>query len=136
MNIAIEISNRSYAKRSRVGAIIVKDHSIISDGYNGMPYGFDNECETNDTTNSEVIHAEANAICKMAKHTLSSDNADLYVTMSPCVECAKLIIQSGIKAVYFSTRYRNLDGVNFLKKANIKVFEKNQESNNFCEYIE
>ena len=135
MNIAIEIAKRSYAKRLKVGAIIVKNYSIIADGYNGMPYGFDNICENNNITNPEVLHAESNAIAKVAKSTQSSNDATLYVTTSPCIECAKLIIQAGIKIVYFDTRYKNLDGINLLKSAKINVFEKNQKSNNFCEYI-
>jgi len=135
MNIAKEIAKRSYAKRLQVGAIIVKDNMIISDGYNGMPYGFDNECETNNITNKEVLHAELNAIAKIAKSNQSSENSVMYVTVSPCIECAKLIIQCGIKKVYFEERYRNEDGLKLLKQANISVFEKCKESNTFCEYI-
>jgi dCMP deaminase len=135
MNIAYEISKRSYANRLKVGAILVKNNSIISDGYNGMPYGFENSCETNDITNIEVLHAESNAIAKIAKSNQSSENSTLYVTTSPCVECAKLLIQCGIKNVYFGIRYRNLDGVELLKKAKINVFEKDEKSNKFCEYI-
>jgi dCMP deaminase len=135
MNIAHEISKRSYAKRLKVGAILVKNHSIISDGYNGMPYNFDNKCETNNITNIEVLHAESNAITKIAKSNQSSANSILYVTISPCIECAKLIIQSGIKTVYFEKRYRSVDGVDLLKKANINVFEKDKKYNDFREYI-
>jgi len=135
MNIAKEISRRSYAKRLKVGAILVKDSAIISDGYNGMPYGFDNVCETNDVTNPEVLHAESNAIAKIAKSNQSSNNATMYVTVSPCLECAKLIIQSGVKNLYFETRYRFTEGVDLLKKANVNVFEKCKKSNSFCEYI-
>jgi dCMP deaminase len=134
MNIAEEISKRSYANRLKVGAILVKDNSIISDGYNGMPYYFDNSCETNNVTNLEVLHAESNAIAKIAKSNQSSEGSTLYVTASPCIECAKLIIQCGIKNVYFNYRYRNLDGIELLKKAKIKVFEKDTKSNAFCEY--
>ena len=134
MNIAIEIAKRSYAKRLKVGAIIVKNNSIIADGYNGMPYGFNNICETDNITNPEVLHAESNAIAKVAKSNQSSNDATLYVTTSPCIECAKLIIQAGIKRVYFNTRYKNLDGINLLKIAKINVFEKNQSYNIFCEY--
>lgn len=135
MNIAIEISNRSYAKRKKVGAIIVKNNHIISDGYNGMPYGFDNTCESNGITNKEVLHAESNAILKIAKSFQSSENSTLYVTMSPCLECAKLIIQSGIKNVFFIEKYRNTEGLDLLEKANINVFEKDQKNNSFCKYI-
>jgi len=134
MNIAKEIAKRSYAKRLKVGALIVKDNRIISDGYNGMPYNFTNICETNGKTNIEVLHAETNAITKIAKTTLSSEDSTLYVTESPCIECAKLIIQSGIKTVYFESRYRIIDGLDLLKKASITVFEKDKKSNLFCEY--
>ena len=135
MNIAHEISSRSYANRLKVGAILVKNNSIISDGYNGMPYGFDNVCETNEITNIEVLHAELNVISKIAKSNQSSNGSTLYVTVSPCVECAKLLIQSGIKNVYFDFRYRNLEGVEFLKRAKVNVFEKDIKSNTFCKYI-
>lgn len=134
MNIAYEIAKRSYAKRLKVGAVLVKDNSIIADGYNGMPYGFDNMCETHNITNVEVLHAESNAIAKIAKSNQSSNDSTLYVTTSPCLECAKLIIQCGIKIVYFDKRYRILDGVDLLVKAKIKVYEKDQKSNVFCEY--
>ena len=134
MNIAKEISKRSYAKRLKVGAIIVKNNSIIADGYNGMPYGFDNICETDNVTNTEVLHAESNAIAKIAKSTQSSENGTMYVTVSPCLECAKLIIQSGIKNLYFETRYRTTAGIDLLKRAKINVFEKDKKDNNFCEY--
>lgn len=123
MNIAHEISQLSYAKRLKVGAILVKEHSIMSYGYNGMPYGFDNSCETNNETNPEVLHAESNAIMKIAKSTQSSDGATLYVTTSPCIECAKLIIQAGIKIVYYQNLYRKDDGLKLLEKANIKVYK-------------
>jgi len=135
MNIAEEISKRSYAQRLKVGAILVKNNSIISDGYNGMPYGFENLCETNNITNVEVLHAELNAITKIAKSNQSSEDSTLYVTVSPCLECAKLIIQCGIKNIYFKHRYRILDGVNLLKRANINVFEKCKKSNTFCKFI-
>ena len=135
MNIAYEISKRSYANRLKVGAILVKDNSIISDGYNGMPYGFDNLCEKDNTTNIEVLHAESNAIAKIAKSNQSSENSTLYVTTSPCVECSKLIIQCGIKIVYFDKRYRNLNGVYLLQRAAIKVFEKDHVDNVFYEFM-
>jgi dCMP deaminase len=116
----------SKAKRKRVGCLIVKDGSIISDGFNGTPKGFDNNCETRgvgDTlyTKPEVLHAESNAITKLAKSTQSSDGATMYITISPCVDCAKLIIQSGIKRVVFKKVYRNEDGISLLNKANIKT---------------
>lgn len=125
MNIAFEIANMSYANRLKVGAILVKDNSIISYGYNGMPYGFDNSCETNNITNPEVLHAESNAVAKICKSTQSSDGSTLYVTTSPCFECAKLIIQAGIKNVYYKTMYRNENGIELLKKAKINVYEIN-----------
>ena len=123
MNIALEIAKRSYAERLKVGAILVKNNSIISDGYNGMPYGFTNKCETDGITNPEVLHAESNAISKIAKSNQSSDNSTLYVTVSPCIECAKLIIQSGIKEVYYRELYRNVDGLNLLQKSKINVIQ-------------
>lgn len=135
MNIATEISTRSYAQRLKVGALIVKNNTIISDGYNGMPYGFENECEIDNVTKVEVLHAESNAIAKIARSTQSSENSVLYTTHSPCLECAKLIIQAGIKEVYFDKRYRELNGLELLKTAKIKVFEKCTKSDNFCEYV-
>lgn len=123
MNIAYEISKMSYASRLKVGALLVKDNSIISFGYNGMPYGFDNVCETNDVTNPEVLHAESNAVIKICKSTQSSEGASLYVTTSPCFECSKLIIQAGIKNVYYNNLYRNIEGIELLKKANINIFK-------------
>ncbi len=115
-------SENSYCKRRQVGALIVKDKSIISDGYNGTPSGFENLCEDeNDKTKPYVLHAEANAITKVAKSGNSSDGATLYVTASPCIECAKLIIQAGIVRVVYSEMYRCFDGLELLKKAGIKV---------------
>lgn len=115
-------SENSYCKRRQVGALIVKDRSIISDGYNGTPSGFENLCEDeNDRTKPYVLHAEANAITKVAKSSNSSDGATLYVTASPCIECAKLIIQSGIVRVVYSELYRFPDGIELLEKAGIKV---------------
>ena len=116
LNIAKEISSLSYCKRSKVGAIIVKDDNIISFGYNGTPAGVDNCCEREDVTVAEVIHAEMNAILKAAKSGYSVDNSTLYLTLSPCVDCAKLILQSGIKRVLYLETYRKTDGVDFLKK--------------------
>jgi dCMP deaminase len=94
----------------------------MSYGYNGMPNGFDNNCETNNETNNEVLHAESNAIAKVCKSTQSSEGSSLYVTTSPCFDCAKLIIQSGIICVYYKTIYRKDDGIKLLQKANIKTF--------------
>lgn len=115
-------AQNSYCKRRKVGALLVKDKMIISDGYNGTPSGFENECEDeNNLTKSYVLHAEANAITKVAKSGNSSLDATLYVTSSPCLECSKLIIQAGIKRVVFSENYRLEDGINLLKRANIEV---------------
>lgn len=114
-------AENSYCKRRQVGALIVKDKMIISDGYNGTPSGFENVCEENDVTKPYVLHAEANAITKIARSSNSSDGATLYVTASPCLECAKLIIQSGIKRVIYSEHYRLEDGINLLRRAGIEV---------------
>ena len=155
LRIAKIWSENSYSRRNKVGAIIVKDGMIISDGYNGTPSGFDNNCENevkcdvdpsdsldggasicmtyNDDCNKcphhylvtkpEVLHAEANAITKVAKTTNSSDGSTLYVTLSPCIECAKLIIQAGIKRVVYNDVYRNTDGLELLKKAGIELVQ-------------
>ena len=115
-------AENSYCQRRKVGALIVKDKMIISDGYNGTPAGFENCCE--DETGHTfpfVLHAEANAITKVARSNNSSDGATLYVTSSPCIECAKLIIQSGIKRVVFSEYYRLQDGIDLLRRAGITV---------------
>lgn len=115
-------AQNSYCKRRQVGALIVKEKMIISDGYNGTPSGFENLCEDkNNRTKPYVLHAEANAITKVAKSNNSSEGATLYITSSPCMECAKLIIQSGIKRVVFCDKYRIEDGINLLKRANIEV---------------
>ena len=117
-------STNSYCKRRQVGALIVKGRMIISDGYNGTPVGFENECEDeNDHTKAYVLHAEANAITKVAKSNNSSEGATLYITASPCLECAKLIIQAGICRVVFSDNYRILDGIELLKRANIEIVQ-------------
>jgi dCMP deaminase len=126
MQMAEIWATNSYAERNQVGALIVKDNMIISDGYNGTPAGFDNRCEIEMsdgtlTTKPEVLHAEANAITKIAKSTQSSDGSTLYVTLSPCPECAKLIIQSGIKRVVYKNLYRKTEGIDLLEKAGIKV---------------
>lgn len=122
IRMALIWAENSYCKRRKVGALIVKEKMIISDGYNGTPAGFENVCEDqNDHTYPYVLHAEANAITKVARSNNSSNGATLYVTSSPCIECAKLIIQSGIRRVVFSEYYRLNDGIDLLKKANIKV---------------
>jgi dCMP deaminase len=115
-------AKNSYCVRRQVGAILVKDKMIISDGYNGTPSGFENVCEDESgTTKPYVLHAEANAITKVARSNNSSEGATLYVTTSPCIECAKLIIQAGIKRVVFYDKYRIEDGLDLLKKANIEL---------------
>ena len=115
-------AENSYCKRRQVGAIIVKDKMIISDGYNGTPSGFENICEDdNGLTKPYVLHAEANAITKIARSGNNSDGATLYVTAAPCIECAKLIIQAGIKRVVYSEEYRLKDGIELLQRAGIEV---------------
>ncbi|MBO4397481.1 MAG: dCMP deaminase family protein [Bacteroidaceae bacterium] len=114
-------AENSYCKRRQVGALVVKKQMIISDGYNGTPSGFENVCEEDDKTKPYVLHAEANAITKLARSHNSSEGATLYVTSSPCLECAKLIIQSGIKRVIYAEKYRLQDGIELLKRANIEV---------------
>ena len=115
-------SENSYCQRRKVGALIVKDKMIISDGYNGTPSGFENVCEDdNNVTKPYVLHAEANAITKIARSNNSSDGATMYVTASPFIECAKLIIQAGIKLVVYSEHYRLEDGIELLKRAGIEV---------------
>ena len=115
-------AENSYCERRKVGALVVKDKMIISDGYNGTPSGFENICEdNNNTTKPYVLHAEANAITKLARSSNNSDGATLYVTASPCLECAKLIIQSGIRRVVYGEDYRLNDGIELLRRANIEV---------------
>lgn len=115
-------AENSYCKRRQVGALIVKDKMIISDGYNGTPSGFENVCEDeNNVTKPYVLHAEANAITKIARSSNNSDGATLYVTAAPCIECAKLIIQTGISRVIYSEEYRIEDGINLLRRAGIEV---------------
>ncbi|EID32610.1 cytidine and deoxycytidylate deaminase zinc-binding region [Prevotella sp. oral taxon 306 str. F0472] len=115
-------AENSYCRRRQVGALVVKDKMIISDGYNGTPSGFENVCEDETgTTFPYVLHAEANAITKLARSSNNSDGATLYVTASPCIECAKLIIQSGIRRVVYAEKYRLTDGIDLLKKAGVKV---------------
>ena len=115
-------AENSYCKRRKVGALVVKDKMSISDGYNGTPSGFDNVCEdSRDLTLPYVLHAEANAITKLARSSNNSDGSTLYVTASPCIECAKLIIQAGIKRVVYAEKYRLEDGVALLQRAGIEV---------------
>lgn len=115
-------AENSYCKRRQVGALIVKNKMIISDGYNGTPSGFENVCENeNNQTFPYVLHAEANAITKIARSGNNSENATLYVTDAPCIECSKLIIQAGIKRVIYSRNYRLEDGINLLRKAGVEV---------------
>ena len=122
MRIAFIWSENSYCQRRKVGALLVKDKMIISDGYNGTPSGFENICEDeNNVTKPYVLHAEANAITKVARSNNSSNGATLYVTSSPCIECAKLIIQAGIKRVVYSDAYRLSDGIELLRRAEIEL---------------
>ena len=114
-------AENSYCKRRQVGALVVKDKMIISDGYNGTPSGFENVCEENNVTKPYVLHAEANAITKLARSSNNSEGSTLYVTASPCIECSKLIIQSGIKRVVYAEKYRLTDGVDLLKRAGVVV---------------
>lgn len=122
MRMAAIWAENSYCKRRQVGALVVKDNRIISDGYNGTPSGFENVCEDDSyVTYPYVLHAEANAITKLARSHNNSDNATLYVTDSPCIECAKLIIQAGIKRVVYGRDYRLSDGIDLLRRAGIEV---------------
>lgn len=122
MRMARIWAENSYCKRRQVGALLVKDQMIISDGFNGTPSGFENNCEDEDNVSKPyVLHAEANAITKVARSSNSSQGATLYVTASPCIECAKLIIQAGIKRVVYGENYRIMDGLNLLKRAGIDV---------------
>jgi dCMP deaminase len=130
MDVAKTFAELSHARRLHVGAIVVKDDRIISIGYNGMPAGWDNNCEdeiwdkTGDyelKTKPEVLHAETNAIAKLAKSTESGDGADLFVTHAPCIECAKLIYQSGIRRVFYGKAYRDDSGIKFLEKSGVTV---------------
>ena len=115
-------AENSYCQRRQVGCLVVKDKRIISDGYNGTPSGFENVCEDeNNVTKPYVLHAEANAITKLARSHNNSDGATLYVTDSPCIECAKLIIQSGIKRIVYAKQYRLTDGIDLLRRAGIEI---------------
>ena len=135
MDAAEVYSRLSTAKRLQVGCVVVKDNTIIGIGYNGMPSGWDNNCEEEFIveedekfikslkTKPEVLHAETNALAKIAKSTNSSDGATMFITHAPCLECAKMIYQSGIKEVYYKNAYRSDSGINFLKKCEIKVIQ-------------
>ena len=121
-------AENSYCKRRQVGALVVKDKMIISDGYNGTPSGFENVCEDEDNvTKSYVLHAEANAITKLARSSNNSDGSTLYITDSPCIECAKLIIQAGIKRVVYANKYRLTEGIDLLERAHIEVIHLNTD---------
>ncbi len=120
-------AENSYCKRRQVGALVVKGKMIISDGYNGTPSGFENVCEEDGVTKPYVLHAEANAITKLARSSNNSDGSTLYVTASPCIECAKLIIQAGIKRVVYAEKYRLNDGIELMERAGIKVVYLNPD---------
>ena len=121
-------AENSYCQRRKVGALVVKEKMIISDGYNGTPSGFENVCEDADNvTKPYVLHAEANAITKLARSNNNSDGSTLYITDSPCIECAKLIIQAGIKRVVFAQKYRLVDGLELLQRANIELLHINPD---------
>ena len=123
-------AENSYCQRRKVGALVVKDKMIISDGYNGTPSGFENICEDeSNVTKPYVLHAEANAITKLARSSNNSEGSTLYVTAAPCIECAKLIIQAGIKRVVYGEKYRLDDGLKLLRKANIEIIYLNPEDN-------
>jgi dCMP deaminase len=136
MDWALRSAQLSHARRLQVGAVIVKDDSVISYGYNGMPAGWDNDCEdvvqnSDDTTSlktkPEVLHAETNAIAKLARSGYSGLDADIFITHAPCLDCAKLVYQSGIKRVFFGTAYRDSSGIEFLKKSGIEVNQIKKE---------
>ena len=133
MKTAEVYSQLSSARRLQVGCVVVKDNTIIGIGYNGMPSGWDNNCEDEITieedekfikglkTKPEVLHAETNALAKIARSTNSSDGASIFITHAPCLDCAKLVYQSGIKSVYYRNSYKNTDGIDFLNKCNVEV---------------
>lgn len=136
MDWALRSAQLSHARRLQVGAVIVKDDSVISYGYNGMPAGWDNDCEdvvqhSDDTTSlktkPEVLHAETNAIAKLARSGYSGLDADIFITHAPCLDCAKLVYQSGIKRVFFGTAYRDSSGIDFLEKSGIEVKQIKKE---------
>ncbi|MCI2229960.1 dCMP deaminase family protein [Polaribacter sp. MSW13] len=122
LKMAFEWGKLSHCKRKQVGALIVKDRMIISDGFNGTPTGFDNCCEDDEgVTKWEVLHAEANAILKVASSTQSAKGATLYITLSPCTQCSKLIHQAGIKRVVYANAYKDTSGIDFLEKAGVEI---------------
>lgn len=121
MRMALEWAKLSYCERKQVGALIVKDRMIISDGFNGTPTGFENCCEDDGSTKWYVLHAEANAILKVASSTQSCKGSTLYITLSPCKECSKLIHQSGINRVVYAKQYKDVSGVEFLEKAGVEI---------------
>jgi dCMP deaminase len=130
-NIAHEVAKMSHARRLQVGAVIVKDDRVISMGYNGMPAGWENNCESTQEdgtlkTRPEVLHAESNAIAKLAKSNDSGLGADLFVTHAPCMECSKLIFQSGISRVYYNQDYRDDSGIKFLKQSGVEVVKHDE----------
>ena len=128
LKMALEWAKLSYCKRKQVGALIVKDRTIISDGYNGTPSGFENCCEDdNNQTKWYVLHAEANAILKISRSTQSCEGATLYLTLSPCKECSKLIFQSGIKRVVYIQDYSDNEGLVFLKDAGVEILKISKE---------
>ena len=127
-------AENSYCERRKVGALVVKDKTIISDGYNGTPSGFENKCEdSNNVTHPYVLHAEANAITKLARSSNNSDGSTLYVTASPFIERAKLIIQAGIKKVVYAEKYRLTDGIDLLRQAGVEVIYLNPANNDEAE---
>ncbi|MGB0427432.1 MAG: deoxycytidylate deaminase [Flavobacteriales bacterium] len=129
MRMALEWAKLSYCQRKKVGALIVKDKMIISDGYNGTPSGFENVCEDEEhETKWYVLHAEANALTKVAKSTQSSEGSTLYITLSPCKECSKLILQAGIKRVVYNKAYRDQSGVDLLRKAGLELVHLEETS--------
>ena len=136
LKVAREYGKLSTATRLKVGCIIVKDDRIISIGYNGMPSGGSNVCEEDGKSKPEVLHAEANAITKLAKSTESGQDAYMFCTYAPCVDCAKLILQSGIKEFHYEDSYKNEDGIDLLKEySNVDIFKHERELN-FLQYIE
>jgi dCMP deaminase len=121
MKVAQTVASLSYCTKRKVGAILVKDDQIIATGYNGTIKGFDNTCEVNSKTLPTVLHAEANAITSCAKKGIATNNSIMFVTLSPCIDCAKLIIQAGIKKVFYKDTYKNLEGIKLLNKKGIKI---------------
>ncbi|GGF05009.1 dCMP deaminase [Chishuiella changwenlii] len=128
LRMAFEWANLSYCERKKVGAIIVKNRMIISDGYNGTPSGFENNCEDEEgNTKWHVLHAEANAILKCAKSTQSAEGATLYITLSPCKDCSKLILQAGIKRIVYIQQYKDISGLAILEKSGIEIQQISEE---------